>query len=128
MANFFFLLDTIHCNALTMYAIKHGKPLGEISAFDIGWDLVMSLVKPFIETRLTVTLGIGLHCKISVILGRNVDEFMNISGLVKKKSNGVIFVYSIFLDKIKKKKDALKYLKSGYQKCDKTVSDDHSFV
>ena len=74
MVHFFFLLDTIRCNALTMYAIKYGKPLGKINAFDIGWDLVMSLVKPFIEVRPIDGLGIGLHSKTSVILGRTVDE------------------------------------------------------
>ena len=66
MVSFFVLLHTICCNALTMYAIKHGKPLGKISAFEIGWHLVMSLVKPFFETRPPVGLGIGLSCKMSV--------------------------------------------------------------
>ena len=42
MVNFFFLLDTIRCNALTMYEIKHGKRLGKISGFDISWEIVMS--------------------------------------------------------------------------------------
>ena len=65
MAHFFFLLDTIPCNALTMYAIKHGKPLGKISTFGIGWDVTMSLVKPFIEIRPTVGLEIGLLAKLS---------------------------------------------------------------
>ena len=74
VVHFFFLLDTIRCNALTMYAIKYGKPLGKINAFDIGWDLVMSLVKPFIEARPIDGLGIGLHIKTSVILGRTIDE------------------------------------------------------
>ena len=74
MVSFFFLLHTICCNALTMYAIKYSKPLGKISAVEIGWHLVMSLLKPFFETRPPVGLGIGLRSKISVILGRNVDE------------------------------------------------------
>ena len=74
MVHFFFLLDTTCCNALTMYSIKHGKPLGKISALDIGWDLVMSLVKAFIEIKPTDGLGIGLHSKISVIVVRTADE------------------------------------------------------
>ena len=70
----YFLLDTVHCNTLTMYAMKHGKPHGKISAFDIVWDLVISLVKQFIDVRPTVCLGIGLRSKISVILGININE------------------------------------------------------
>ena len=74
MVHFFFLMNTIHCNAVTMCAIKHGKSLGKISTFDIGWDLVVSLVKPFIEIRPSVGLGISLCSKLSVNLGKNVNE------------------------------------------------------
>ena len=113
MVHFFFLMDTIYCNALTLYAIKHGKTLHKINAFDNGWDLFMSLVKPFIAERPTVGLGIGLQNKISVMLGRNTDEFVeaddnveypcygerkqrcdiwlfNISGVEQKKKEGHI--------------------------------------
>ena len=74
MAHFFFLLDTICCNALTTYAIKHSNSFGKSSAFDIGWDLVVSLVKTFIEVRPTLGLEIDRHSKIVVILVGNVDE------------------------------------------------------
>ena len=112
MVHFFFLLDTIPCNALTMYAIKHGKPLGKISTFDIGWDVIMSLVKPFIEIRPTVGLEIGLLAKFKLFLGEMLMramklKLMNNLGLAKQ-SRIVIFVYSIFLDKIKRKRRTLK--------------------
>ena len=34
MVRFFFLMDTIRCNALTLYAIKHGNTLCKTNAFD----------------------------------------------------------------------------------------------
>lgn len=110
MVDFFFLLDTIHCNAVTMYAIKHGKPFGKISAFDIGWDLVMSLVKPFIVIRPNAGLHIGLRSNISVILGRNVDESVEAEAYeypwFGKTSNDVIFALThiCFIYKIKRKR------------------------
>ena len=94
-----------------MYAIKHGKPLCRISAFDIGLDLVMSLVKPFIEIRRTVGLELVYVVKSLLFLGdismRALKlKLQNILGLAKQ-SNGVIFVYSIFLDKVKRKRSNL---------------------
>ena len=94
-----------------MYAIKHGKPHRKISAFDIGWDLVMSLVKPFIEIRRTVGLELVYVVKSLIFLGeismRALKlKLQNILGLAKQ-SNDVIFVYSIFLDKVKRKRSNL---------------------
>ena len=131
MVDFFFLLDTIHCNAVTMYAIKHGKPFGKISAFDIGWDLVMSLVKPFYEIRPNVGLRIGLRSNIFVILGRNVDESVEAEAheypWFGKTSNGVIFaLIHISGQNQKEKKDPMKNLKSRCQKCGETVCENHS--
>ena len=130
MVHFFFLLDTIRCNALTMYAIKHGKPLSKISAFDIGWDIVMNLVKPFIEIRPTVGLGIGLCSKISVGRGRNVDESVEAEAYEYHQFGETkqwhIFLFHISGQNQKGKKDPMKKLKSRCQKCGKPVCDNHS--
>ena len=106
---FFFSIDTIRWKALTLYVIKHGKTIRKTNAFDNGWDLVMSLVKPFIAERPTVGLEIGLRNKISIILGRNADEAVEAHGDVEyprysNKSSCVIFVYSISLVWSKRKR------------------------
>ena len=131
MVYFFFLLHTICCNALTMYAIKHGKLLGKISAFKIGWHLVMSLIKPFFETRPPVGLGIGLRSKISVILGRNFDEIIEAEayehprfGETKQRCN--VCLFHISGQNQKKKKDLMEKLRSRCQKCGKLMYDDCS--
>lgn len=131
MVSFFFLLHTIYCNALAMYAIKDGKPLGKISAFEIGWHLVMRLVKPFFETRPPLGLGIGQRSKMSVILGRNVDEIIEAEvyehprfGETKQRYN--ICLFHISGQNQKKKKDPMEKLRSRCQKCGKPMYDDCS--
>ena len=104
-----FLTDNIRCNTLTLYAINHGKTLDKTNAFNNGWDLAISLVKPFIAERPTVGLEIGLRNKISIILGRNADEAVEAHGDVEyprysNKSSCVIFVYSISLVWSKRKR------------------------
>ena len=108
MVPFFSLLDTIPCNAVTMYEIKHGKPHGKISAFNIGWDLVMSLVKPFTEVKPAVRLQIGLRSKVFVIIGRNNNESVEAEayeyprfGETKQQCNICLFHIQ---DKIKRKR------------------------
>ena len=127
MVHFFFLLDTTRCNALAMYTIKHGKSLGKISALDIGWDLVMSVVKAFIGIRPTVCLGIGLHSKISVIVGRNADESVEAEAYEYPwfgEKN--ICLFHISGQNQKKKKDPMKKLKSRCLKCGKPLCENHS--
>ena len=107
---FFFSIDTIRWNALTLYVIKHGKTIRKTNAFDNRLDLIMSLVKPFIAERPTVGLEIGLRNKISIILGRNADEAVEADCDVEypryaNESNCVIFVYSISLVWSKRKRN-----------------------
>ena len=104
-------MNTIHYNALILYAIKHGKTLNKVNAFDNGWDLVLSLVKPFIAKRPTVGWGIGLMSLLKLMIMLNIPVMV-------KESSGVIFGYSISLVWSKrKKKDTLKKLKFCFQKC-----------
>lgn len=107
---FFFSIDTIRWNALTLYVIKHGKTIRKTNAFDNRLDLITSLVKPFIAERPTVGLEIGLRNKISIILGRNADEAVEADCDVEypryaNESNCVIFVYSISLVWSKRKRN-----------------------
>ena len=71
------------------------------------------MVKPFIEIRPTVGLGIGLRSKFSVILVRNVDESIQVEaykypwfGKTKQRCN--IFLLHISGPNQKKKKDPMK--------------------
>ena len=119
MVHFFFLLDTTRCNTLVMYAVKHGEPLVKISAFNVGWDLVMRLIKPFIEIRSTIDLEIGLSSKIYVILRRNVDGSLETEvyeyprfGETRQRSN--ICLFPISGQNQKKKTGPRKTLKSRY--------------
>ena len=71
------------------------------------------MVKPFIEIRPTVGLGIGLRSKISVILPRNVDESIQAEayeyprfGKTKQRCN--TFLFHISGPNQKKRKDPMK--------------------
>ena len=57
MINFFFLMDTICCNAMVLHAIKEKKPFRKSNSSDIGWELVLALVRHFMAVRPTVGLG-----------------------------------------------------------------------
>ena len=72
MVHFYYLLDTIRCNALSLLAIKHDKSLKKVNSFDVGFELVMSLVKPFVAGRSINELSLTQQNKMSIILGRNV--------------------------------------------------------
>jgi len=121
MVHFYFLLDTIRCNALTLYAIKHNKSLSQVNSFSNGWELVTSLVKPFIAARPTIGLNLNTRSKMSIkthvarcrlflvgLWNRTCQLLMSIPGS-GKRSSVAIFVCMIFLGTVKKtKKNALK--------------------
>ena len=77
MVNFFYILDTIRCNATTLYALKHKMPVNKVKSFDVGMELVLSLVKPHIENRSTVGLSSTIISKMSFILGRKIENQKN---------------------------------------------------
>ena len=74
MVHFYFLLDVIRYNTLSLFAVKHGKSLRAVDSFESCWDLVMNLVTPFISERSLTGLSIGLKSKISTVPGRNPDQ------------------------------------------------------
>ena len=73
MVNFFYIFDTIRCNAITLDTLKYKKNQHKVDSFDIGWELVMNLVRPQIEARLRVGLHSSLLRKMSFILGKDVE-------------------------------------------------------
>ena len=52
--------------------IKHDKSLKKVNSFDVGFELVMSLVKPFVAGRSINGLSLTQQNKMSIILWRNV--------------------------------------------------------
>ena len=73
MVNFFYILDTIRCNAITLYALKHIKNPRKVDSSDIAWELVMNLVRPQIEAIPRVALHSSLLSNMSFILGKEVE-------------------------------------------------------
>ena len=126
MVHFYFLLDTIRCNSLSLFAIKHGKNLRNVESFDTCWDLTMSFVKLFISERSLTGLSIGLKSKITILLGRNtadrpvaeIDEGYS-------RYNDTRQWCKICLGGITGK-DKLNKMKSRCQMCRETVCDAHS--
>ena len=51
MVHFYHLPDTIRCNSLSLLAIKYNKNLKIVNSFEFGFEMVMSLVKPFVAGR-----------------------------------------------------------------------------
>ena len=85
------------------------------------WDLVMSLLKPLTEIISTIGLGIGLHGKISVILGKILSESVEAKayeyprfGETKERSN--ICLFHISGQNQEEKNDPMKKLKFRCQK------------
>ena len=74
MIHFFFLMDIIRCNAMVLHAIKHEKPLRKSNSFDIGWELALASVRPFMAARPTVGLRQALKNKIAIFIQENFDK------------------------------------------------------
>ena len=67
-------MDTIRCNAMVLPTIKHKKQLRKSNSFDIGWELALALVRPFMAARPTVGFGQALKNKIATFVQKNSDE------------------------------------------------------
>ena len=59
---------------MVLHAIKHEKPLRKSNSFDIGWELALALVIPFMAARPTVGLGQALKNKIVIFVQKNSDQ------------------------------------------------------
>lgn len=88
------------------------------------------MVKPFIEIRPTVGLGIGLRSKISVILPRNVDESIQAEAYEYPRfGNGATVKYFLipyFWTESKEKEGPYEKLESRCQKYGEPVCENHS--
>ena len=98
-----------------LHAIKRKKPLRKSNSFDIGLELVLALVRPFMAVRPTVGLGQALKNKIAIFVQKNSDEPAprpadGYSRYSKKKQRCSICISEISGPDIKKRKDNLKKL------------------
>lgn len=70
MVAFAYVLDMARVNSATIHALNKNEDPQKGDSFKFGFDLVMQLVKPFIEQRSTQRLSWLIKSKISLILGR----------------------------------------------------------
>ena len=93
MIHFFFLMDTIWCNAMVIHAIKHKKPLRKSNSFDIVWEFVLSLVRPLMAARPTVGWGQALKNKIAIFVLTNLlQDLLIVIRDTPKESKDVPYV------------------------------------
>ena len=59
---------------MVLHAVKHKKPLRKSNSFDISWELVLALVRPFMTARPSVGLGQALKKKIAIFVQKNSGE------------------------------------------------------
>ena len=101
---------------------KHKKPLCKFNSFDIGWDLVVALVRLFMTARPTVDLGQALKYKIAIFVHKNSDKPAprpagGYSRYSERKPRCSICVSEISGLDYKKRKDNLNKLKSCCEEC-----------
>lgn len=130
MVHFFYLLDTIRCNALSLFAIKKGIPLSKVSSFKKGWELVLSLVKPFVTDRSLNGLHIHVQRKISIMLGNRelmpAVEHGNFERNGETRQRCRICIANVLGVGHKQGKDKLTKIKSRCQECGEPVCEKHS--
>ena len=74
MVAFYFILDTSRVNAQTMLALNEKKDPRKINSFEIGFDLVMSLVCPELECRPRFGLQKNIISKINLYVNQDDDD------------------------------------------------------
>ena len=116
---------------MVLHAIKHKKPLCKSNSFDIGLELVLALVIPFVAARPTVGLGQALENKIVIFVQKNSDEpdprlVDGYSQYSERKQRCSICISEISGPDHKKRKDNLKKLKSCCEECGNPVCEKHS--
>ena len=74
MVAFYFILDTTMVNALTILALKEKKNPRNIDSFEIGFELVMSLVRPQLERRRRNGLQKNIIRKIDLFIDQNDND------------------------------------------------------
>ena len=128
MIHFFNLMNTIRCNAMVLHAIKHKKPLRKSNSFDIGWELLLALVRTFMAERQTVGLGQALTNKVAIFVQKNSDEPAprSADGDSRYSERKQRCISEISGPDHRKRKDNLKKLKSCFEECGNPVCEEHS--
>ena len=70
----FYTLDTARVNAKTLYCLAQGKHPRSYDSFKFGWDLMLSLVRPFAELRSRNGLQHPIQVKMDILLGKPTLE------------------------------------------------------
>ena len=136
MTVFSYILDTARINSQSLFFIKEGKdPRLSKGSFEIGWQLAVELVKPYIKTRKAnnITLQKNTIQKMNLILNEKKEPIENDNlvlypsiGETRKRCTNCI-------DNIKGKgfrqkvKNVTK-IKTQCQKCSKSICNEHSIV
>ena len=121
-----YLLNTVHVNACSVYAINNGLDPKKQNSFDFGLQLAKSLVIPQIIRR--------QRNEFTSVILRKISPFMQEKEIIR---NSEIFQYLIamkgrkrcrlFQREVQKlKKYKLKNLTTQCQRCGETVSNGHS--
>ncbi|XP_041481524.1 uncharacterized protein LOC121428771 [Lytechinus variegatus] len=74
MVAFYYLLDTCRVNAQSILSMNQGLDPRKASSFEFGWDLVESLVVPYIQQRPTVGLPTSVLRKMKFFTGEPVPR------------------------------------------------------
>ena len=70
----YFILETTRVNAQTMLALHEKKDPRKTNSFEIGFDLVMSLVRPELERRPRFGLQKNIISKINLYVNQKDDD------------------------------------------------------
>ena len=116
---------------MVLHAMKYKKPLRKSNSFNIGWELVLALVRPFMAVRPAVGLGQALKNKIEIFVQKNSDEPAprpadGYARYSEGKQRCSICISEISGPDYKKRKDKLKMLKSCCKECGNPVCEKHS--
>ena len=129
---FLYLLNTCRINAASVLAMsEHTEPRKQ-NSFEVGFNRVLELVKPFIQRRSRE--GLTSKQKIKLVFGENVVEPSIDTALLsifpsqsKRKRRCKICIKEISDPGMKKKKDQLFKLISQRQNCGKECANDIAF-
>lgn len=130
MAAFAYILDTARINAQTIYSINKSVDPRKSKSFEFGWELVMSLITPHINTRKSVAgLPRRTITKMNMVLNlpdlqqtEQQEQFTNYS---EKPNRCSICIENIERPDVTSKCRKLSTMKSRCCKCGNTCCKNH---
>ena len=130
---FSYLMDTCRVNASTIMALNNGIDPRKLNSFNFGFDLVLELVRPFIEQRSRNGLTSDIVRKIKLVLGEQ-DVAVCATALLTpyppksgRPRRCEMCKAEIRGPGMKKQKDKLAKQSGQCQSCGKTVCQRHRF-